>query len=284
MYLEVNDNMLKADKIFKNNISEILNSGMSTEGFDVRPVYIDGKPAHSTFITHVSESYNINEGELPITTLRPIAIKSAISEIRWIYQDQSNDLNVLKEKHNIHWWDSWDIGNKTIGQRYGATVKKYDLMNKLLKGLKEEPYTRRHIIDLYQYADFEETKGLYPCAFLTMWSVRDRLLDMTLIQRSSDYLVAGHINKMQYVALQMMVARHLCLEAGKFTHYVENLHIYDRHMEQAKELLNRVPNTTKIPKLVLNPDKKDFFNISTEDFQLIDYEPVKPQLKFELGI
>lgn len=276
--------MLKADKIFKENITEILNNGLSTEGFDVRPVYIDGKPAHSTFITHVSESYNINQGEFPITTLRPIAIKSAISEIRWIYQDQSNELSVLKEKHNIHWWDSWDIGDKTIGQRYGATVKKYDLMNKLLKGLEQEPYTRRHIIDLYQYADFEETKGLHPCAFLTMWSVRGKLLDMTLIQRSSDYLVAGHINKMQYVALQMMVARHLGLEAGKFTHYVENLHIYDRHMEQARELLNREAVTSKSPKLILNPDKKNFYDITTEDFQLIDYEPVKPQLKFELGI
>lgn len=276
--------MLKADRIFKENITEILNNGLSTEGFDVRPVYIDGKPAHSTFITHVSESYNINEGEFPITTLRPIAIKSAISEIRWIYQDQSNELSVLKEKHNIHWWDSWDIGDKTIGQRYGATVKKYDLMNKLLKGLEQEPYTRRHIIDLYQYADFEETKGLHPCAFLTMWSVRGKLLDMTLIQRSSDYLVAGHINKMQYVALQMMVARHLGLEAGKFTHYVENLHIYDRHMEQARELLNREAVTSKSPKLILNPDKKNFYDITTEDFQLVDYEPVKPQLKFELGI
>lgn len=276
--------MLKADRIFKDNIAEILNNGMSTEGFDVRPMYIDGKPAHSTFITHVSESYNINEGELPITTLRPIAIKSAISEIRWIYQDQTNELSVLKEKHNIHWWDSWDIGDKTIGQRYGATVKKYDLMNKLLKGLQEEPYTRRHIIDLYQFADFQESKGLYPCAFLTMWSVRGKLLDMTLIQRSSDYLVAGHINKMQYVALQMMVARHLGLEAGKFTHYVENLHIYDRHMDQARELLNREPNTLKKPKLILNPEKKNFFDITTEDFQLVDYEPVKPQLKFELGI
>ena len=276
--------MLKADKIFKDNITEILNNGMSTEGFDVRPMYIDGKPAHSTFITHVSESYNINEGELPITTLRPIAIKSAISEIRWIYQDQTNELSVLKKKHNIHWWDSWDVGDKTIGQRYGATVKKYDLMNKLLKGLQEEPYTRRHIMDLYQFADFQESKGLYPCAFLTMWSVRGKLLDMTLIQRSSDYLVAGHINKMQYAALQMMVARHLGLEAGKFTHYVENLHIYDRHMDQARELLSREPSILKTPRLVLNPEKKNFFDITTEDFQLVDYEPVKPQLKFELGI
>ena len=82
------------------------------------------------------------------------------------------------------WWRDWEVDNtNTIGQRYGATVKKYDLMNKLLDGLTNEPYTRRHIIDLYQYADFEETAGLHPCAFLTVWSARGEYLDVTLHQR-----------------------------------------------------------------------------------------------------
>ena len=102
----------------------------------------------------------------------------------WIYQRQTSDLKVLEEEFGIKWWKEWEVGDtNTIGQRYGATVKKYDLMNKLLKGLQEEPYTRRHIIDLYQYADFEETEGLYPCAFMTVWNVRGEYLDMTLHQR-----------------------------------------------------------------------------------------------------
>ena len=88
------------------------------------------------------------------------------------------------KKNKIMWWRDWEVDNtNTIGQRYGATVKKYDLMNKLLDGLTNEPYTRRHIIDLYQYADFEETAGLHPCAFLTVWSARGEYLDMTLHQR-----------------------------------------------------------------------------------------------------
>lgn len=275
--------MNKADRIFKDVVREVIDNGMSTEGYDVRPVYIDGKAAHTKFITHVSETYDISKGEFPIITVRQIPWKSGIKEILWIYQDQTSDLKVLRDKYGITWWDEWNIGNDTIGQRYGATVKKYDMMNKLLKGLQNQPYGRRHIIDLYQFSDFEESEGLYPCAFQTLWSARGEYLDMTLIQRSSDYLVANHINKMQYVALQMMVARHVGLQPGKFTHYVENLHIYDRHLDQAQILLERTPSD-KGPKLILKPNKSNFYDFSLEDFQMVEYEPVKPNVKFELGI
>lgn len=275
--------MNKTDRILKDVITEVLNNGMSTEGHDVRPLYIDGKPAHTRFITHVAETYDISKGEFPITTLRPISWKSGIKEILWIYQQQTSDLKILRDKYGVTWWDEWNIGDNTIGKRYGGTVKKYDMMNKLLKGLIEQPYGRRHIIDLYQFADFEETKGLIPCAFQTLWSARGEYLDMTLIQRSSDYLVANHINKIQYVALQMMVAKHIGLQAGKFTHYVENLHIYDKHLEQAQIMLERTPSN-KNPKLVLDTDKTNFYEFTIDDFKMIDYEPIKPNLRFELGI
>lgn len=274
----------KTDAIFKDNLNEILQKGTSTVGYKVRPVYKDGVPAHTLYVNQVVEKYDINKGEFPITTLRPVAWKSAIKEILWIYQDQSNDLSVLEDKYNIKWWRDWEVENSnTIGQRYGATVKKYDLTNKLLDGLINEPYTRRHIIDLYQYADFKETEGLNPCAFLTVWSVRGEYLDVTLHQRSSDYCVAGHVNKIQYVALMMMVARHVGLKPGVFMHVVDNLHIYDRHINQAKELLSRVPSD-KQPKLILKEGKTNFYDFTIDDFEMIDYEPVKPQLKFELGI
>lgn len=274
----------KVDKLFKENINEILNNGYSTQGHKVRPVYKDGTSAHTFYVNQVVEKYDISKGEFPITTLRPIAWKSAIKEVMWIYNDQSNDLSILENKYNIKWWRDWEINNSnTIGQRYGATVKEYDLMNKLLDGLKNEPYTRRHIIDLYQYADFEKTEGLYPCAFLTVWSVRGDYLDVTLHQRSQDYLVASHVNKIQYTALLMMVARSVGLKPGVFMHVVENLHIYDRHIEQAKELLSRTPSE-KQPKLILKEGKTNFYDFTIDDFEMIDYEPVKPQLKFELGI
>ena len=274
----------KADKIFKENLNDIISNGTSTVGHKVRPKYKDGVDAHTIYVNQVVEKYDINENEFPITTLRQIPWKSSIKEILWIYQDQSNNLSLLEDMHGIMWWRDWEVNSSnTIGQRYGATVKKYDLMNKLLNGLKNEPYTRRHIIDLYQYADFEETQGLHPCAFLTVWSVRGEFLDMTLHQRSSDYCVAGHVNKIQYVALMMMVARHVGLKPGVFMHVVDNLHIYDRHIEQANELLSRNASENQ-PRLILKEDKTNFYDFTIDDFELVDYEPVKPQLKFELGI
>lgn len=274
----------KTEQIFKENLSEILNNGTSTKGHIVRPKYKDGTEGHTLYINQVVEKYDISKGEFPITTLRPIAWKSAIREILWIYQDQTNDLSVLEDKYGIKWWRDWEVDNSnTIGQRYGATVKKYDQMNRLLKGLINEPYTRRHIIDLYQYSDFNATEGLHPCAFLTVWSVRGEYLDMTLHQRSSDYCTAGHINKIQYVALLMMVCRHVGLKPGVFMHVVENLHIYDRHINEAKELLSREPSE-KVPKLILKEGKTDFYDFTIDDFEMIDYEPVNPQLKFELAI
>ena len=194
-------------------------------------------------------------------------------------------MNFLKEKYNIHWWDDWNVGDGTIGQRYGATVKKHDLINKLLKGLEETPLGRRHIISLYQEDDLEATKGLYPCAMETQWSVRDKYLDMTLIQRSSDLPVANSINKVQYVALQMMVARHVGLEPGVFCHYVNNAHIYDRHLSQIEELMNRdgQDNADNI-RLILNPNKNNFYDFTIDDFTIENYKPQKPNLKFELAI
>ena len=101
----------KADKIFIENIQDILNNGTSTVGHKIRPIYKDGTPAHTIYVNQVVEKYDISKGEFPITTLRPIAIKSAIKEILWIYQDQSNDLSVLEEKHNIMWWRDWEVDN-----------------------------------------------------------------------------------------------------------------------------------------------------------------------------
>jgi len=287
----------KAEIYFVNNINEIMKNGVLDE--NPRPRYeSDGTVAHSQFITQVFEKYDITNGETPITELRPIPLENTINEGRWIYQDQTSLLSVLKNKYNIHWWDSWSIGDDTtIGQRYGATVKRYDLMNKLLKSLIEDPFGRRHIINLWQEKDFEETDGLKPCAFMIIISVtkrngsEDKYVDLTLIQRSSDYLVAGHINKMQYVALMMMIAKHCNYKVGNFAHFVQNLHVYDRHLEQAKTLLERAVVLDSLerevgqPQLILNvPDGTNFYDIATEDFEMINYNPFKPNLKFELGI
>jgi thymidylate synthase len=249
-------------------------------------------------INHNVQTYDLSKGEFPIQTLRPQARKSAVKEILWIYQMQSNKLSDLHDM-GIKYWDEWDIGDGTIGCRYGATVKRHDLMNKLLKGLERDPFGRRHIMNMWQEDDFSDKtggtdKGLNPCCYETIWNVRKgpdgkQYLDMLMNQRSSDYIVSNSINELQYVALQLMVAKHLGIEPGKFTHMAENVQIYDRHIEQAKELIQRQSVDCE-PKLVLDvEDGTNFYNIKFEDFKMIDFplDKIKeqnPQQQFDLGI
>ncbi len=276
--------MNKADKYYIQNLQKIISEGSWDE--NPRPKYPDGTPSHSKFITQVFEEYDILKGEFPITTLRNTAIKTGIKEILWIYQKQTSSLEVAREL-GINWWEEWNIGDNSIGQRYGATIKRYDLMNKLLDGLVNDPFGRRHIISMYQYVDLEETNGLFPCAYEILCSVRkvgeDKVLDMTLVQRSSDYLTANTINKGQYLALQMMVAGHCGYKVGKFCHLVQNLHIYDRHFDYVSELLKN--EITKInPYFKLNGNK-NFYDYTLNDFEFFDFDKLKPLSgKLELAI
>lgn len=285
-----------ADIEMSRSIRDILLRGY--KDVNPRPKYKDGTPAHTISVNHVMRKYDLSAGEFPICTLRPIAWKTGIKEILTIYQKPTNKLSEM-EAMGVNWWGDWDIGDGTIGQRYGATVSRYDLINRLLEDLKNDPYGRRKVVSLWQETDLRETPGLAPCAFLTIWNVRNdheggEYLDMCLIQRSGDMLTAsgpGCINEVQYAALLMMVARHCGYLPGMFTHFVANEQIYDRHEEQARAMLTRWNNMTDRwdddepkPMLVLNDEVKDFYDISIDDFQMVDYYPIKPQLKLELGI
>jgi thymidylate synthase len=277
--------MIKADKYYIRNLKKILKHG--SIDLNPRPKYMDGTPAHSKFITQVFEEYDISKGEFPITTLRNTAIKTGIKEILWIYQTQNSSLKSARDK-GVLWWDEWDIGDGTIGQRYGSTVSRYDLMNTLLDGLKNDPFSRRHVINLYQYQDLNESDGLHPCAYETIWSVRNvkgvMFLDMTLIQRSSDYIVANQINKTQYFSLLLMVAGHCNYKVGKFCHFVQNLHIYDRHYEAANEILGRVDEVKNIQPMIELKEKKNFYDYSIDDFNIYNNIGVKISSHLELAI
>lgn len=283
--------MTKGDKYTKALFRKILKEGCMD--ITPRPHYADGTPAHTLSINHDMCTYDLYKGEFPIITLRPIAVKSAIGELLWIYQDQSNSLDILAEKYGVTWWDEWDIGNRTIGCCYGETIRKHNLMNNLLEGIKKDPDGRRHIINMWQEEDFKQPHGLKPCAYQAVWNVRhgkDHIdyLDMCLFQRSSDFATAGCINQVQYAVFLCLVARHLGYTPGKFTWFVDNIQIYDRHTEQVKEMLKRTPVDCN-PKVWINPEKKNFFDTTVDDIKIIDYprEIIKernPQLKFEIGI
>ena len=211
-----------------------------------RPKYADGTPAHTISVNHTFRTYDLAAGEFPICTLRPMAWKTGIREIFTIYQKPTNEIAKMEEM-GVNWWGDWDIGDGTIGQRYGATVSRYDLIKNLIEDIKNDPYGRRKVVSLWQETDLRETEGLAPCAFLTIWNVRKGMdgheyLDMVLVQRSGDMLTAsgpGGINEIQYACLLMMIARHTGYLPGVFSHLVANEQIYDRHIEQGMEMLKR---------------------------------------------
>ena len=290
--------MTKADKYMMSMIEDIIDRGY--KDVNPRPHYADGTPAHTISVNHTFRTYDISAGEFPICTLRPQAWKTGIREIFTIYQKPTNVIHDMEEM-GVNWWGDWDIGDGTIGQRYGATVSRYNLINQLIKDIQDDPYGRRKIVSLWQEYDLHETPGLAPCAFLTIWNVRNaedgEYLDMVLVQRSGDMLTAsgpGGINEIQYAALLMMIARHTGYKPGVFSHMVANEQIYDRHMDAAGEMVHRFNIKKKdaeefgddeeTPVLILNPEKTNFYDFTIEDFTMTGYNPMKPQLTLELGI
>lgn len=271
-----------ADKVLKDNIQNILENGQWDISSNVRPKWPDGSPAYSKFVTSVVNVYDLEKNHFPITTLRPVAWKSALKEILWIYQDKSNDVNLLKEKYKVNYWDSWKKEDGTLGTAYGYQIKKridfpegnFDQMERVIYLLKNDPSNRRIMTNMI---DMEEMKdmALVPCAFMTLWTVRGNKLDMTLVQRSNDLVAAQSINALQYAMLLTMVASVTGYSAGKFTHFIQNMHIYDKHIPIAEELLRREPMGQ--PTLIVNK-LKDFNDYSVEDFEIQNYFP-HPQIK-----
>ena len=309
--------MNKADIYLRETLLEILEDGQVDK--DPRPKWEDGSPAHSKFVTQKVFQYNISKGEFPITTLRPTALKGAWYDIEAIYLKQTNVLEDMNE--SIHsWWKDFIVETKikklyknsnsfftdgtdeyeevveeqSLGNTYGHTIKRYNLMNKLLKGLEENPFGRRHIISMWQEQQMiDDPQALTPCAYETLWSVREyvynamradciikRYIDITLVQRSQDFAVTSSINSVQYTMLAMMVANHLTFktgikhEVGKLLHIVQNCHVYLRHMDAVSELLYRRP-TGKQPKIELICEPKDFYSHTIEDFKFSGLEDIE---------
>ncbi len=282
----------KGDMYAKVMMDKIMQEG--TLDINPRPHYEEGEPAHTLSINGGGVmTYDLSKGESPLITLRPIPIKFSVGELLWIYQDESNNLDLLAKKYGVTWWDQWDIGNRTIGTVYGETVRRHNLMKALIEGLIKDPDGRRHIINLWQEEDFKEPHGLKPCAYLTTFNVRHEwdgkdYLDMSLKQRSSDFATAGCINQVQYVIFQCLVARHIGMEPGRFTWQYDNVQLYDRHLDNAIEMMYREPITCE-PKVEINPNKDNFYDMEVKDVEIKDYKKAKikelnPKLTFAVGI
>ncbi len=270
--------MSRADTLFIEMCKKILEEGYSTEGEKVRPKWEDGTSAYTLKTFGVVNRYDLAE-EFPAITLRKTYIKSAVDEVLWIWQKKSNNVNDLKS----HIWDAWADETGSIGKAYGYQMGvkhsyregEFDQMDRLLFDLKENPYSRRMLTNLYVHQDLAEMH-LYPCAYSTTWNVTGDRLNMVLHQRSQDVLAAGNWNVVQYAALLMMVAQVTGFKPGVLLHVIADAHIYDRHIPIVRELIARP--TYPAPKVTLNPEVKDFYAFTPDDFLVEDYV-TGPQIK-----
>ena len=264
--------MSKADEIYINMCKEILTSGIDTKGEKVRPKWSDGTDAFTIKKFGIINRYDVSK-EFPAFTLRRTYIKSAVDEILWIYQKKSNNINDL----HSHVWDEWADESGSIGKAYGYQigVKSHykegdmDQMDRVLFDLKENPYSRRIMTNMYVHQDLNEMH-LYPCAYGVTYNVTGNKLNAILNQRSQDVLAAGNWNVVQYAALLMMVARATGFEPGELIHVIADAHIYDRHVPIIEELIKR--ETYPAPKVTLNPEKTNFYDFTPDDFIVEDYQ------------
>lgn len=264
--------MSRADEIFIANCRQILEHGFSTEQEKVRPHWEDGTPAYTVKTFGIVNRYDLSR-EFPLLTLRFTNWKAAIDEILWIWQKKSNNIHDLNSKI----WDSWADENGSIGKAYGYQLGvKYrfqqgemDQVDNVLWQLKNTPASRRIMTNIYTFADLPEM-GLEPCAYSMTFNVTGNRLNAILNQRSQDTLTANNWNVVQYSALLMMFAQTSGLVPGELVHVISDMHIYDRHIPMVKELLTR--KSLPAPKVRLNPDVKDFYAFTVEDFIVEDYQ------------
>ena len=276
--------MSYADKVFKENVKDILENGVWDTDREVRPRWLDGTPAHTVKKFCIVNRYDL-EKEFPIMTIRKQYLKSAIDEILWIWQKKSNRISEL----NSHVWDSWAGEDGTIGKAYGYQLGvkhkykegEFDQVDRVLYDLKHNPTSRRIMTNIYTFADLNEM-NLYPCAYSMTFNVSGDKLNGILNQRSNDMAVANNWNVMQYAALLMMIAQVSGLKAGELVHVIADAHIYDRHIPAVKQMLENPEYPA--PKLWINPEITNFYDFTVDDFKLIDYEYTKLEDKIEVAV
>ena len=276
--------MSYADKVFRANAEDILQNGIWDTDREVRPRWLDGTPAHTIKKFCIVNRYDLSK-EFPIITLRKQGFKNAVDEILWIWQKKSNKIADL----HSHIWDSWAGEDGTIGKAYGYQLGvkniykegEFDQVDRVLYDLKHNPASRRIMTNIYNFADLHEM-NLYPCAYSMTFNVSGDRLNGILNQRSNDMAVANGWNVMQYAVLLHMFAQVSGLKVGELVHVIADAHIYDRHIESVKDMLKNPEYPA--PKFVMNPDIKNFYDFTVDDFRLEGYEATPLKQRLEVAV
>ena len=276
--------MSRADEIYRATCLDILENGFWDTDLEVRPKWADGTPAHTVKKFGVVNRYDLRE-EFPIMTLRRTYWKSAIDEILWIWQKKSNRLDEL----GSHVWDEWAQPDGTIGKAYGYQLGvkhkypegEFDQVDRVLYDLKHNPASRRILTSIFNHADLHEM-ALAPCAYSMTFNVSGNTLNAILNQRSQDMLTANNWNVCQYAALVHMIAQVSGLQAGELVHVIADCHIYDRHVDLVKKMLDNP--TFEAPKFEIDPNVTDFYAFTKDSFKMVDYKCNKFDYEIPIAI
>ena len=280
--------MSKADQFFRDQMKVIRETGFNDKDFKVRAKWeADNAPAHTVKTFGYVTRYDLSK-EFPILTLRSQGFKGAVKECLWIFQKKSTNINDL----GLHIWDAWADENGDLGRTYAYSLREkiqypegaFDQVDYLLYQLKNNPMDRRMMLQLFDPHNVIHTK-LPPCVMTYLFDVAGGKLNMTVIQRSADALAAGAAGGWDEVGeavLQHMLAQVSGLQVGTMVHLVNNLHVYDRHMQYIDEILANPEYES--PVLKVNPNVTNFYDFKPEDFELVGYKSTKLSTKFDVAV
>ncbi|MGV4321346.1 thymidylate synthase [Bacillus mojavensis] len=294
--------MSQADIEYGKVIRSIYNHGVWDTGQEVRGKYADGTPAHT--ISWFGYQMRFDNSEVPILTTKQVYWKTAIKELLWIWQKKSNVVQDLRDM-GVKIWNEWEREDGTIGKAYGFQLGKKnriitgdirggkdgqvlfhdwsisaDQVDYLLHQLKNNPASRRHITTLWNPDDLDDM-SLTPCVYETQWHVKGGKLHLEVRCRSNDMSLGNPFNVFQYNVLQRMIAQVTGLELGEYIYHIGDAHIYDRHLDRVLRQIRR--RTYSAPKLIINPEVKNFYDFTIDDFQLVDYEH-GDKINFDISI
>ncbi|GED12361.1 thymidylate synthase [Aneurinibacillus migulanus] len=274
-----------ADIIYKDLVSDILENGEWDKDQKVRTRWEDGTPAYTKSV--ISKQITFDNSEVPILTTKKVAWKSAIHELLWFYVKRTSDCAYLDE-NNVTIWKEWTSANNNIGKAYGYQLGKPIMLkgkitnqvHHLIEELMTNPASRRHVISLWNIDDLDQM-ALYPCVWNNQWLVKQGKLHLIVQIRSNDLALGNPFNVFQYYVLQRMMSQVTGYELGTLTFNINDLHIYERHIEPLQEQIQR--EAYAAPELRINPDVKNFDDFTIDDFELVNYQ-YHPAIKMEVAI
>lgn len=229
--------------------------------------------------------FDLSEG-FPCITTKKLHLRSIIIELLWFLQGETN-IKFLKD-NNVRIWDEWADEQGNLGPVYGHQWRSWpdgnggtiDQITKLVDALKNNPDSRRHLISAWNVADVDNM-ALPPCHTMFQFYVANGKLSCQLYQRSADTFLGVPFNIASYALLTMMLAQVCDLEVGDFVHTFGDAHIYSNHMDQVELQLSR--DFRELPIMKINPEVKDIFSFTYEDFELTNYDP-HPHIKGAVAV